>query len=67
MSWPRRHELIDLDLDAYADESDADALREAPQVARRSERRLEAMAVSVLDAAERAGVPLEELLPKLDR
>lgn len=65
MSWPRRHELIDLDLDQYAEEEDISKPADPrstenpvkPVVERRS---------SVLDAAERAGVPLEELLPKLD-
>lgn len=57
MSWPRRHELIDLDLDAYAD----DAQPAEHQV----ECAIEQKRVSVLEAAERAGVPLEELLPKL--
>ena len=58
MSWPRRHELMDVDLDAYADEDDA-------PVERQSQRVVEQQRVSVLEAAELARVPVEELLPKL--
>ena len=64
MSWPRRHELFDIDLDAYADDEDTsknDAQPAEPQVV------IEQKRISVLEAAERAGIPLEELLPKLDR
>lgn len=67
MSWPRRHELFDIDFDAYPDDEGISAPGDVqpvePQVARASEKQR----VSVLEAAERAGVPLEELLPKLDR
>jgi hypothetical protein len=63
MSWPRRHELFDVDLDAYADDEDTSARGEVQPV----ERQVEPERVSVLEAAERAGIPLEELLPKLDR
>jgi hypothetical protein len=67
MSWPRRHELFDIDLDAYADEADTSAPGDVQPVARQVERAVEQERVSVLEAAERAGMPLEELLPKLDR
>ena len=67
MSWPRRHELFDVDLDAYADENDAAAPGEPQPAQPRVERKAEPERVSVLEAAERAGIPLEELLPKLDR
>ena len=64
MSWPRRHELIDLDLDAYAD--DADASEDVQAARYQLENIVEEKRVSLLDAAERAGIPLEALLPKLD-
>jgi hypothetical protein len=67
MSWPRRHELFDLDLDAYPDDEDTSARGEVQPVERQVESTIEQKRVSVLEAAERAGVPLEELLPKLDR
>jgi hypothetical protein len=53
---------MDIDLDAYADDEDASA----PDDAQPAERPVEQRA-SVLEAAERAGMPLDELLPKLDR
>ncbi|GEM_PF-5171052 len=62
MSWPRRHELIDIDLDAYADDADAPLDRVAPQASRRELEAVEEVQVSSLEAAERAGIPLEELL-----
>ncbi|HEY1727196.1 MAG TPA: hypothetical protein VGG22_02315 [Candidatus Baltobacteraceae bacterium] len=67
MSWPRRHELFDIDLDAYADEEDTSAHGEAQAEETRVEPAIEQKRVSVLEAAERAGMPLEELLPKLER
>jgi len=62
MSWPRRHELFDVDLDAYDDEIDVDVKPSE----RQCEKAVEQKHVSVLEAAERAGIPLEVLLPKLD-
>jgi len=59
MSWPRRHELFDVDLDAYDDESS-----ETPPTVHQPEPPIEPKRVSALEAAERAGIPLEELLPK---
>ena len=59
MSWPRRHELVDVDLDAYADDADSPDSGESQPV--------EEKRVSTLEAAELARMPLEELLPKLNR
>ena len=59
MSWPRRHELIDLDLDAYPDD-------ETQPVEPVVENVVEQKPMSLLEAAERAGIPLDVLLPKLD-
>ena len=58
MSWPRRHELIDVDLDAYAEDADAPPSDVAQPA-------IEEPRVSLLEAAERAGIPLEELLHRL--
>lgn len=65
MSWPRRHELMDVDLDAYADDAPAQPSDAAESVAQ-SPGEIEEEPVSTLEAAERAGVPLEELLLKLN-
>lgn len=54
---------MDLDLDAYADDSD-DAESSATQPVQPQVE--EQKRVSILEAAERAGIPLEELLPKLE-
>jgi len=56
---------MDLDLDAYADDSETTASSEQQPVPPHIEQ-TEEKHVSVLEAAERAGIPLEELLPKLD-
>ena len=59
MSWPRRHELIDVDLDAYADEPSAAVAESQPEPPAEAER------ISILDAADLARIPVQELLPKL--
>jgi hypothetical protein len=66
MSWPRRHELIDIDLDAYADDGATSARDDVQSVEPQVDRAIEQKRISVLEAAERAGIPLEVLLPKLD-
>jgi hypothetical protein len=58
---------MDIDLDAYADDEDTSARGEAQPIDCQVGRAIEQKRVSVLEAAERAGIPLEELLPKLDR
>ena len=65
MSWPRRHELIDVDLDAYADEAKTPESAEPRREERELRHAVEQKRVSVLEAAERAGIPLEELLRRL--
>lgn len=56
---------MDIDLDAYADDSD-DAESSQTQPVQPQVERVEEKRVSILEAAERAGIPLEELLPKLE-
>ena len=63
--WPRRHELMDVDLDAYEENAEPDATDATQPAERPRERVAREEPVSVLNAAERAGIPLEELLPKL--
>lgn len=53
---------MDIDLDAYADDEEKSEPHETQPVALP----VEPKRVSVLEAAERAGMPLDELLPKLD-
>lgn len=66
MSWTRRHELMDLDLDAYEEDA-ADAAEATRPAVHSPERPFELQGASLLDAAERAGMPLDPLLPKLER
>ena len=66
MSWPRRHELLDVDLDAYANDDEARESDNAQPADLHSEAATEEQQISSLEAAERAGIPLEVLLPKLD-
>ena len=64
MSWPRRHELMDVDLDAYADDAEAAHTQprsQAPEVEQAPEAK-----PSVLEAADLARVPSLELLRKLN-
>lgn len=58
---------MDLDLDAYADDGDTSARSDVQPVDCQVGRAIEPKRISVLEAAERAGIPLKELLPKLDR
>ena len=66
MSWPRRHELIDVDLDAYADSEGPSGMPEAQPVQHPPVVAAEQPRISRLEAAELAGIPLEELLPKFE-
>ncbi|MGH7659571.1 MAG: hypothetical protein ACRENA_01465 [Vulcanimicrobiaceae bacterium] len=55
---------MDLDLDAYAEDAETtESGKTQPLISPPPDPERP----SVLDAAERAGVPLEELMPKLDR
>ena len=58
---------MDVDLDAYSDDSDASESNAEQRADLRPEHVAQEKRGSVLNAAERAGIPLEELLPKLDR
>ena len=51
---------MDVDLDAYADEEDTQHPEPSPPA-------VEPEPVSILDAADLARIPVEELLPKLSQ
>ena len=57
---------MDLDLDAYADDANAEEAGVTKLTEPAPENAVEEKRVSVLSAAERAGIPLDVLLPKLN-
>ena len=58
---------MDVDLDAYADDTDSANSGKSQPVESQIVQPVEEKRVSTLEAAELARMPLEELLPKLNR